>query len=206
LTESAVDDVEQIVAAWEDDLLRAEQAEHERDLLAARLADAEARCAVLADEVAALTTNGADEGVHTAADAVAAAAAACTHLEFHPDAFETARTCVYRRPDAVLGDLLKLDDIVGRWRHDGLPHGLAAACRQAGLAWRSDISTTARTRFRRDYEHVVDGEVRVCGAHLSRGAGAPPTLHVRIHFWVDSAAKRVVVCYVGKHLRDATNR
>lgn len=202
----AHDAFDELWHTWERDAQRAERAEEQLAALTANYDQVQAALADALEELAATKTPTPVGDLRSVAEAVDAVAEVCPYIEVHPDAYQSAAECVYRRPDMVVRDLLALNDVVATWRHRGLPAGLAAACREAGVDWRNGVSDTAAQQFRQDYEHVIDGAVQFCAPHIARGANAPPTLHVRMHFWVDSEAKRVVLCYIGKHLRDATNR
>lgn len=199
-------EMDELLYAWEQEMERATKAEKTSVELKKLLAGLEKELCELREEIAALEPELPTNPPRTVTEAVNQAAALCTFVEFHPDARATAKTCVYQKPQAVLADLLKLDSILNTWRNQGLAGSLAMACREAGIDWRADISDTAKTSYKSDYTHTIDGELRVCGAHIARGSNSPPTHHVRLHFWVDTETRRVILCYVGKHLRDATNR
>jgi tetratricopeptide (TPR) repeat protein len=130
--------------------------------------------------------------------AVSHAHANLRNLVFHPKALRTKSH--YPLPRRVYEDLEALDSLVARWRRNEVPAGFEAAARQAGLNWADDISDTARTQFRRDYEITLEDGTRVLlGPHIRRGD------NYRIYLFVDRKTKSVVVGYIGVHLRDQSN-
>jgi hypothetical protein len=124
-----------------------------------------------------------------------------------PRALESAATCPYRWPEKISDDLVLLDGIVERWKRTGrLPGGWLQAARDAGLNWADDVSPTAHTRYRDDYEITLeDGSRVMLGPHLKRGAATGPEGHYRCYLHIDDTARRVIVGYVGRHLRDRTS-
>jgi hypothetical protein len=104
-----------------------------------------------------------------------------------------------------LDDLVLLDGIVGRWRETGrLPGGWTQTAGDAGLVWADDVSFTARTQYRSDYElTLADGTKIVLGPHLR--AAPPRDRPGTTAATSDEATRRVVVGHVGRHLRDRTS-
>jgi hypothetical protein len=143
----------------------------------------------------------------TVGDAVAAAARDLGHLEFHPRAFESAAECPYRWPDRLYKDLAALDDLVGGWKETGrLEGGWLGAAREAGINWADDVSFTARTHYRQDYQiTLADGTRVLLGPHLKRGAATGPEGYYRCYLYIDEDTRRVIVGHIGRHLRDRTN-
>lgn len=144
----------------------------------------------------------------TVGAAVEDAASVCTNLVFLPQAHETAAACKYRWPERIYDDLVLLDEVVGEWRTTGrLAGGWKKAPADAGLGWAADISTTAKERFASDYTVTLsDGSKMMLGPHLKRGAATGPVGHYRCYLHIDETERRVYVGYIGKHLRDASNR
>ncbi len=208
----------QMLESWEADLVALEEARLEaavatdelervrtelRELtvsFSARLGDAVERAR---SEAAAPPPAGAPT---TMAQAIARAAAECRHLVFLPEAHQSAARSPFVRPHDVYADLRRLDEVAARWQRDEIGAGFTAACLEAGLPWVSDISTTAKTMFRADYERTYEGRRILLGPHLRYAANVPPDRHCRVYCHLDRERRVVVVGHAGVHLRDAGNR
>lgn len=142
------------------------------------------------------------------AEAVEAAALDCTSLVFLPQAHETAAACKYRWPERIYEDLVLLNEVVEEWQATGrLAGGWKRATTDAGLGWASDVSATAKDRFADDYTVTTgDGTKILLGPHLRRGAATGPVGHYRCYLHIDETERKVYIGYIGKHLRDASNR
>jgi hypothetical protein len=212
----AVDTVERaLLEEYEADLRRLEAAEQQAALLAAdndrlrehldAMVDSFAVVARTTMPSAPAAVEEPAEPLRSLADAVRAASERCSHLVFLDEAFTSAAKSPFRRPHDVYRDLVTLDEIVDDWRADALPTGgFIAACVGRGLAMKTGISQTAQTRYRDDYVRTVDGQQVMLGPHLCWGNG-PPERHCRAYLWLDRSERRVVVGWVGRHLRDAHN-
>lgn len=156
-----------------------------------------------ADHLVALPSAGAPTSV---IDAVRRAEAECERLVFLPEAIESAERSPFVRPVEVYEDLVALDRIAKRWADDDLPGGFTPACREVGLPWKSGISDTAANQFAVDYERTYEGDKVLLGPHLSYGANVPQDRLLRIYCYLDRERRKVVVGWVGPHLRDHHNR
>lgn len=129
----------------------------------------------------------------------------CRRLVFLPEAFDSAYSAAYQQPENVYEVFLAMDRIAGKYASGALPYGLAGAFGDLGINFASDISDTAKHRFRSDYTRTYRGEEILLGPHIRLGKGSARTM-LRIYFAVDERERVFVIGHVGKHLRDATNR
>lgn len=138
-------------------------------------------------------------------EAVRFAAEDCRRLDILPEALESAYSSTYQQPENVYDAFLAMDRIAGRLAAGTLPAGLAGAFAEAGLNFASDISDTAKRRFKDDYRRRHGDREVMLGPHIRLGAGSARTM-LRIYFAVDDTRRSFVVGHVGKHLRDASNK
>lgn len=215
--ERSVEEFNEVLATWEADLVALESAT-ERSERAERLADElraelDAAMDMFAVALEAQRTTSGPPGAETPAttafesvvDAVRQAAADASHLVILPEALETAEgQCAFLRPGDVYTDLMAADRLARRWAEDQLePGGLTATAMREGLVWRSGVSKTALGKYRADYLIDVDGNEVLLGPHFGRGANS--SNHYRAYVHLDRARRRILVGYVGRHLRDASN-
>ncbi len=92
-------------------------------------------------------------------------------------------------------------EIIKRWRADALPGGFEPAFRELTGGYVADISDTARTKYRSEYERKIDGKTFLLGPHLKFGQGTAEYC-ARIYWWVDREQRRFVIGHIGVHLRD----
>lgn len=103
----------------------------------------------------------------------------------------------------MLAALTTVDDLARAWREGELDGPFLVAARAAGLPWRSDISKTARSQFRKDYVRTYGGEEVLLGSHLAWGNA--PDNALRVYLYLDRTTRTIVVGHVGRHLRDTSN-
>jgi len=137
--------------------------------------------------------------VATMKEALRIAQEKCTCLYFHPRAIESGEELEGPEPIAVLQDLARLNDVARAWMSGDLNRtSFQLACRNVGLDYAPTISDTARQKYEEDYLITLDGRTVRAEAHLRRGR----KMHLfRIHIYLDDERQRVVVAYIGKHLR-----
>lgn len=137
--------------------------------------------------------------VATMKEALRIAQEKCTCLYFHPRAIESGEELEGPEPIAVLQDLARLNDVARAWMSGDLNRtSFQLACRNVGLDYAPTISDTARQKYEEDYLISLDGRTVRAEAHLRRGR---KTHLFRIHIYLDEERQRVVVAYIGKHLR-----
>jgi hypothetical protein len=133
-------------------------------------------------------------------DVLRQAKATCTDLQFHPDLDDTIQEFQYPDPTKVLMDLLKLNAVAKKWITNQIPmSSFAIECSIKGLVYTPNVSQTARQKYGEDYTFMWNGKEHLAGDHLSRGKHAN---HCRIYFFRDPESREVVVCHIGRHLRD----
>lgn len=200
-------DLATLLEGWEADLteldvVRSRLDERDRELGALR-AERDGLRAALAERSPAPPPSVSEEPPPTLLAALQRAAATCRRVRVLPAALESAARSEFPRPREVLDDLVTLDGIAQRWAAEELPEGFAIACRQAGLAWKPDISDTAKTRYGDRYCRTYRGREVMLGPHLSYGGGsAANALVARVYCYLDKEARMVVVGHAGEHLPD----
>ena len=128
----------------------------------------------------------------------------CGNLSFHPSLDDTIRTYQYPDPNKILDDLIKLNRVAGKWKSSEVPaSGFGILCSGEALSYMSDVSQTAKQKFGEDYTFTWRGREYIAGEHLARGRGGD---HCRIYFFRDPDTREVVICHIGRHLRDRTSR
>jgi hypothetical protein len=133
-------------------------------------------------------------------DVLRQAKATCTDLQFHPDLDDTIQEFQYPDPTKVLMDLLKLNAVAKKWITNQIPmSSFAIECSIKGLVYTPNVSQTARQKYGEDYTFMWNGKEHLAGDHLSRGKHAN---HCRIYFFRDQESREVVICHIGRHLRD----
>jgi hypothetical protein len=134
--------------------------------------------------------------VGTVEEAVRTAAGESPHIVYLNSAYDSARDSQYVDPDQVLTDLRALERVAARWSAGDLPAGFRGAFAEEQVRFQPDISQTARTTYRSDYEIRYGGQTVMMGPHLRRGVGAPSAI-LRIYWYADEDAKQFVVGHVG---------
>jgi hypothetical protein len=150
-----------------------------------------------------------EEPPATVEDAVRRAAARALHLRFTDAAFASAADSPYRRPADVLDALERLDELAGLYADpDGFGASLSQAATGLGLAWRQNVSETARSRKPHLYAVTHEGERLELGPHVALGSGSGAGFIARIYLHVADGAGAVprglYVGHVGRHLPDTT--
>lgn len=141
----------------------------------------------------------------TVLEAVERAAADSVACLFLPEAFVSAGASGYRNPQRVYDDLMLVDDIAAAWQSGSLASGPHAAFKEQVPMYREGIGQIAETRYRVDYERIVNGESILLAPHIRRGVGAVTNI-LRIYMHFDSNQRRIIIGHVGRKLRDTSNR
>ena len=196
-------------ADYECDLARLDEAKAELEELKAENANLKANQQVFL----ATGTGEPDEpeqpevpSFSSVADAVRAAKQ-YQNLEILDTATSAAKASQFQRPYDIFNALTDLDKFVGAWsknRDDkGSGVNLLQYLRDRGWGKRSSmrISDTARGKYRAQYEFKYMGEKKLFEPHITIGSGDPNSC-ASIHFIFDQDRMKIVVAYVGKHLRN----
>jgi hypothetical protein len=151
---------------------------------------------------------GAQEPPATVLEAVERAAEHCPHLRFAPRAFESAAESPFSRPQLILENLLRLDELAAAYLRGDLGERLADVAFRMRLAWRGGISERTRTRYGREYDFAYDGHAFQLGPHVrigsGSGAGSIARIYLALHPGDDDLERAVIVGHVGRHLPDST--
>src|SRR5919204_583666 len=149
-----------------------------------------------------------EEPPATVLEAVERAVERCPHLRFAPRAFESAAESPFSRPQLILDNLVRLDELAGAYLEGDLGERLADVAFRMRLAWRGGISERTRTRYGRDYDFAYEGRTFQLGPHVrigsGAGAGAIARIYVYLHPGDDQLERCVIVGHVGRHLPDST--
>jgi hypothetical protein len=144
----------------------------------------------------------------TVLEAVERAAEQCPHLRFAPRAFESAAESPFSRPQLILENLVRLDELAEAYLQGDLGERVADVAFRKRLAWRGGISERTRTRYGRDYEFAYEGRTYQLGPHVrlgsGAGAGAIARIYLCLHPGDDELERSVIVGHVGRHLPDST--
>jgi hypothetical protein len=136
------------------------------------------------------------------------AAARCPHLVFAPRAYESAADSPFSRPQLILENLLRLDELASRYLEGDLGERLSDLAFRLRLNWRGGISERTRTRHGKDYEFALDGRIYELGPHVrigsGQGAGAIARIYLCLHPGDGQRERAVIVGHVGRHLPDTT--
>ena len=141
--------------------------------------------------------------VRTVLEAVEAA-----QSEEHPkvvflrEAFDSARKSDYQQPGKVLDALRAVAEAADRFAAGTLDGGFHRFFQAAGFQYAGSVSFTAASKWVRDYERMHEGKKITLGPHLKLGTGGPDAC-LRIYWWIDEEARKLVIGHVGKHLTGA---
>jgi hypothetical protein len=196
-------------ATWESYALEIAE---EVDGLKAELADLKAENANLRDNQKILFSFSDDESADaeipevirnpiSAAEAVEFAAADFDNLLFLESSFDAAKKSPFVRPTEIYEALAEMDKVANVWKRNEGGGDLRQMLIDGGLGRRvsSFISQTSKGKWRDDYTFTYQGKRQVFAPHVTLGAGAADTC-ASIHFLPDSAAGKLVIGYVGRHL------
>ncbi|MCK9248523.1 MAG: hypothetical protein M0P31_06040 [Solirubrobacteraceae bacterium] len=196
-------------------LLRDAHTEHER--LEVTLDAARREAARLQRELS-LAGAGEEDGeeplpeVESVQEAVHVAAARCKHLVFTDRAFETAADSPFWRPDMVLADLIKLDEVAEAYlRPEGIGQPVGQLAQDLGLDWRSNVGDVWYGIHPNDYHFSHDGTTLRVAEHVrvANGSGAQRCARIYLAFHTgsgndDDLPRGVYVGPVGRKLPDST--
>jgi hypothetical protein len=204
--QAAVDQAERHGEALAGQVDHALEELEERDRALAELRRALARAEGGGEEPAAAEAEEAPPT--TVLEAVERAVERCPHLRFAPRAFESAAESPFSRPQLILENLLRLDELAAAYLQGDLGERLADVAFRMRLAWRGGISERTRTRHGRDYDFAYEGRTFQLGPHIrigsGAGAGAIARIYLCLHPGDDELERCVIVGHVGRHLPDST--
>lgn len=141
----------------------------------------------------------------TVLEAVEVARERCKTLVFLDEAFTGAAASQYTDPERVLANLVLMEQIAADWIAGELPNGPDEAFKQRCSGYREGISYTAATRHAAEYTRTYNGEQIMLGPHIARGTG-PASAVLRIYWYVDDGARRIVIGHIGRKLRDPNGK
>jgi hypothetical protein len=122
-----------------------------------------------------------------------------------PSAVESAQESEYVEPLRVFKVLMEiyLTSVLYHENTPGLDFGTSVRACSGGCEYSDDVSGTARTKYKNDYEFTYKGEKITAGPHAGTGRDSSNTCF-RIYWYVDRAERKFIICHVGIHLRDDT--
>ncbi|WP_026910228.1 hypothetical protein [Patulibacter minatonensis] len=150
--------------------------------------------------------------VETVLEAVEVAKKLCKHLVFTERALETAEDSPFWRPDMVLQDLIKLDQVAEAYeRPEGIGQPVGQFAQDLGLDWRSGVGEVWYGIHPNDYHFSHDGHTLRVAEHVrvANGSGAQRCARVYCAFHPggdgdDDLPRGVYVGPVGRKLPDST--
>jgi hypothetical protein len=150
--------------------------------------------------------------VETVLQAVQEAQKRCKHLVFTERSLETASDSPFWRPDMVLADLIKLDQVAEAYeRPEGIGQPVGQFAQDLGLDWRSGVGEVWYGIHPNDYHFSHDGHTLRVAEHVrvANGSGAQRCARIYCAFHPgsdgdDDLPRGVYVGPVGRKLPDST--
>jgi len=130
-----------------------------------------------------------------------------SNLVFLDSAFDAAANSPFQRPERVFEAFQAIDDVCREWRASlGAGSSMGSwkqAFQRRGFDYKDDISQTTRTKYGDEYTFVYDGRKLLFEKHITQGAKQPQKCF-SIHMYRDDEERRIVIGYVGRHLRNTS--
>ena len=109
--------------------------------------------------------------MRSVAESVEWALQRCPSLVVDDACSASASSCTYPFPRRAAADVLTLEALVVAWREGLLTGSFGTAARAVYPgAYRSGVSESALSRYRRDYERIYQGRAVLLGPHVARSA------------------------------------
>jgi len=128
----------------------------------------------------------------------------CKRLVILPSALDSAKEVpeTYKFVDRVRAHLFELDTAAGARKPDGsLGTGWKQYFKGKGMDYRPKISDTTRNNWGDEYTFPYDGKTALFEEHFTIGVKSANTC-LSIHFSTRLRTDKIVVAYVGRHLRN----
>lgn len=122
------------------------------------------------------------------------------YVDVLPSAIKSAKDSPYtrfRRLREVLENLAIFS--LGRNANDFTSLNELAADSGLGNTYRPNISITARSKYRSEYEYNYGGERFLMCEHLTLGGGCNDRQCLSIHFFWDDKLKKIIIGHIGRH-------
>lgn len=133
-------------------------------------------------------------------DAVAFAQKNLPNIIFHQRAISSANDSHLMNGRRIYSNLVELNNLAARLqRGDFAPNVFNIYCNQQLSNFAASISDEAEHRYAQDYAIDWKGENVLAKPHIRCG-------DARIHFYHDTKTNEIVIAYVGRHLRDKSNK
>lgn len=116
-------------------------------------------------------------------------------------AVEGASESPFRRPQELYDALSDLDDISQEWQSAGGDLRQHVINKGWGKRCSMFISDTTRRKYGNDYKFEYGGKKQFFEPHFTIGSGDPNSC-ASVHFIPDAENGKIVVAYVGRHLRN----
>ena len=160
-----------------------------------------------------LKTMSVELATHSSQSTLDPSFARCLRRSKRPAARTTPRLCFCPRPStrrdraatsspASTRALRAVAAAADRFAAGTLDGGFHRFFQEAGFQYAGSVSFTAATKWVRDYERMHEGKKITLGPHLKLGTGGSDTC-LRIYWWIDEEARKLVIGHVGKHLTGA---
>ena len=122
------------------------------------------------------------------------------YIEILPCAIKSAKSSPYSRLRR-LREVLENLAIFSLARKQGEYVSLTELAVESGLGntYRPSISTTARSKYRADYEFNYNGELITMCEHLTLGGGCNDRQCMSIHFYWDKNKNKLIIGHIGRH-------
>jgi hypothetical protein len=122
------------------------------------------------------------------------------YIEILPCAIKSAKSSPYsrlRRLREVLENLAIFS--LARKQRDYTSLTQLAVESGLGNTYRPNISFTARSKYRADYEFSYNGELIMMCEHLTLGGGCNDRQCMSINFYWDETKNKIIVGHIGRH-------
>jgi hypothetical protein len=196
-------DYEAALAANDELVGRLAQSDHDLHETRARLMALEA--SLSRGQTATTDRQAGCTEVRTVADAVRKAATDFPgQLDIHPRVWGALEGFEYPKPGTIFHDLSCLAQIVALWQAGVVSGDINQIAGDEGLpSFSSVISDSAVNMYPEDYIITVDGEDLLLGPHFGRGKSTSANCYRAYLRW-DTERRRVLIGWIGPHLRDGT--
>jgi hypothetical protein len=108
----------------------------------------------------------------------------------------------YRSPRRLYEALTAVSEVATAWANDDLGTGFGEYFGARGYEYSKNNPAATARRTKRHYQRRVDGVLVTMEPHLKVDQSTSPDQCLRIYWWRDDEARRLVIGHVGRHLPD----
>jgi len=108
----------------------------------------------------------------------------------------------YKLPRRLYEALTAVNEVATAWADNELSTGFGEFFASRGYEYSKSNPAATAKKTRKSYQRRVDGELMTMEPHLKVDQSTSPDQCLRIYWWRDDSARRLVVGHVGRHLPD----